>query len=53
MAEITIYDDDSPPTIMIAADSGDVAESAGNANFKLTATGLTANATLMINATLS
>ena len=39
------------PTITIAADSGSVAENAGPAKFKLTATGLTATTTLMINAT--
>ena len=50
-AEVTIYDDDSPPTIMIAADNGDVAESNGNAGFKLTATGLLTDSTLIINAT--
>ena len=39
------------PTITIVADSGSVAENAGPAKFKLTATGLTATTTLMINAT--
>ena len=50
-AEVTVYDDDSPPTITIVADSGDVAESNRNAGFRLTATGLLTDSTLVINAT--
>ena len=49
-ALVTIYDDDTP-TIFVAADSGNVAENAGPANFKLSATGLTSTRTLTINAT--
>ena len=50
-AEVTVYDDDSPKTVTIAADSGEVFEDEGPAKFKLTATGLTADQTLMIQAT--
>ena len=50
-AEVNVIDDDSLPAIEIVTDSGDVAESNRTANFKLTATGLTATTTLMINAT--
>ena len=50
-AEVTVYDDDSPPSVLITTDSGNVAESEGTAGFNLTATGLTADTTLMINAT--
>ena len=50
-AIVTIVDDESTPVISIVADSGDVAENAGPAMFKLTATGLTATTTLSINAT--
>ena len=39
------------PTINILSDSGNVAENAGPAKFKLTAIGLTTTTTLMINAT--
>ena len=51
LGAVTIYDDDSPPTITVIADNGDAIESSGSAGFKLTATGLTATTTLMINAT--
>ena len=50
-ANVQLVDDDSLPVISILADSGDMAENAGPAMFKLTATGLTATATLSINAT--
>ena len=50
-AQVNVFDDDSTPTIEIAADSGNVAESAGTAQFKLTATGLDSSDTLTINAT--
>ena len=50
-ADVIIYDDDSPPTIAITADSGKVAENAGPARFKLTATGLVSTETIIINAT--
>ena len=43
--------DDDVPEILISADSGDVVENAGPAKFILTSTNLTANTTLMINAT--
>ena len=52
-AAVIVYDDDSPPTIMIDADSGDVAENIGMAEFNLTATGLTGTTTIMVNATPS
>ena len=45
------FDDDTPPTVVIAADSGSVPESDDPAKFMLTATGLSATTTLMINAT--
>ena len=50
---INVIDDDSLPEVSIAADSGSVAENVigGNASFMLTATGLTADTTLEINAT--
>ena len=48
---ITIFDDDSLPTITIAPDSGTVAEDAGPAQFMLFASGLSANRTIDINAT--
>ena len=50
-AIVNVFDDDSLPTISIAADSGEVAESAGTAQFMITATGLTATTTLSVNAT--
>ena len=50
-ATVEVKDDDSLPVITIAADSGDVPENEGPAQFMLTATGLTSNATLEINAT--
>ena len=50
-ANVQLVDDDSLPVISIVADSGDIAENAGPAMFKLTATGLTATTTLSINAT--
>ena len=50
-ASVNIIDDESLPVVMIEADSGDVAENIGTANFNLTATGLSATTTLMINAT--
>ena len=52
-ARVSVYDDDSPPTISIASDSGDVFENVdgGEAKFDLSATGLTQAETLMINAT--
>ena len=51
LGAVTIYDDDSPPTITVIADNGDAIESSGSAGFELTATGLTATTTLLINAT--
>ena len=50
-ATLNVYDDDSPPTIWIAADSGGVAESDESANFKLSATGLITTTSITINAT--
>ena len=52
-ARVTVYDDDSPPTISVASDSGDVFENVdgGEAKFDLSANGLTQAETLMINAT--
>ena len=50
-ATITIYDDDSPPTISMTAENGEIAENAGPAQFMLSATGLSATTTLLINAT--
>ena len=54
-ATITIFDDDDKPTITIAADSGEVAESVagGKAKFKLSATGLTQTTEVAIKATPS
>ena len=49
--EVQVYDDDSLPRVSIVADSGNAPESNGTALFKLTATGLSAEATLQINAT--
>ena len=50
-ATLNIIDDDSTPTISIAADSGEVRENQGPAQFKLSATGLFSTTTLSINAT--
>ena len=50
-ATVTVIDDESIPIISIMADSGGFGESANQAPFKLTATGLTSTTTLMINAT--
>ena len=50
-AEVNVYDDDSPPTVRIAADSGDATEGDDPVKFKLSATGLLTTATLDINAT--
>ena len=59
-AEVIVYDEDSPPTIAIAADSGQVVEndtsaqdqhSMENARFKVSATGLIQTTTLNIDAT--
>ena len=50
-AVVNVVDDDSLPLIEILADSGNVGENVGPANFKLTATGLTVDTTLEINAT--
>ena len=51
VADVNVVDDDGLPTIEIVADNGEVTENAGSAKFKLTATGLTGNTTLIINAT--
>ena len=48
---VAVTDDDSLPMISIMSDSGETAENAGPAQFNLTATGLTSDTTLMINAT--
>ena len=50
-AELTVLDNDVPPRISVAADNGSVAENTGPAMFTLSTTGLTADTTLMINAT--
>ena len=51
-ASVTVFDDDTLPIVSIVTDSGSVAESAGTAQFKLTATGLSVdNTPLLINAT--
>ena len=50
-ASVNIIDDESLPMIWVSTDSGDVAENAGPARFKLIATGLFETTTLMINAT--
>ena len=50
---VGITDDDSLPVISITADNGEVIEDAGPALFMLTATGLTADTMLSINATPS
>ena len=54
-ATVTVYDDDSPPTISIDARNGEVFEqngtTAGIARFNLSATGLTQTTTLSVNAT--
>ena len=50
-ATLNIIDDDTLPVVAIEADSGGVAEDMGPANFKLTATGLSGDTTLSINAT--
>ena len=50
-ATVAVTDDESLPVVSIVADSGEIAENAGPAMFNLTATGLTADSTLMINAT--
>ena len=55
MATVTVYDDDSPPTISIDERNGEVFErvgtNAGIATFNLTATGFTQTTTLSVNAT--
>ena len=48
---VNVIDDDTLPIVSIIPDSGSVAENAGTAKFMLTATGLTSNTTLDINAT--
>ena len=48
---VTVNDDESLPEISIDADSVEVIENVGTAEFKLSTTGLTADTTLMINAT--
>ena len=53
MASVRVFDDDSLPTISIKADNGGIAESAGTANFMLTATGLTTTGSISVNATPS
>ena len=50
-AELTVLDNDVPPRISVAADNGSVAENTGPAMFTLSTTGLSADTTLMINAT--
>ena len=50
---VAITDDDSLPAISIMADNGEIIEDAGPALFELTATGLTADTMLSINATPS
>ena len=50
-ALLTIYDDDSPPTVSVALDSGEVSEGVGTAIFKLSATSLSGTETVTINAT--
>ena len=50
-ASVNIIDDESLPMIWVSTDSGDVAENAGPARFKMIATGLFETTTLMINAT--
>ena len=50
-AVLNVYDDESLPTIWIASDNGDVAESTESAQFNLSATGLSGTSTLTINAT--
>ena len=54
-ATVTVYDDDSPPTISIDAGNGEVFErngtTAGIATFNLSATGFTQTTTLSIDAT--
>ena len=52
-AVINVLDDESLPIVSIMADNGDVGEHLGQADFTLTATGLTSETTLMINATPS
>ena len=51
VASLTVYDDDSLPTVSIAVESGGVAENTSPAHFIINATGLTETTTLMINAT--
>ena len=48
---VTVLDGDDLPSIAILADSGGVGEIAGTATFNLTATGITSDTTLSINAT--
>ena len=50
-AQVTVYDDDSPPKVWIAADSGGFAEGPTEAPFNLSATGLTGTTLIYINAT--
>ena len=50
-AEIAIYDDDSPPTVWISADSGEYPEGPTEAPFEVSATGMTGTTLLYINAT--
>ena len=51
VAELRVFDDDSPPYISVAAENGSVAENSGPAKFMLSTTGLSTATTLMINAT--
>ena len=50
-AQLNVYDDDSPPTIMITADSGNVVEGDGTARFMLSATGLLTTTEIEVYAT--
>ena len=50
-AEVSVYDEDSPPIVTIAADSGEFAEGPTEVPFDLTATGLTATTLIYIHAT--
>ena len=50
-ARVSVFDNDSPPRVVIATDSGTAMENTGTARFKLSATGIFTDSTLMINAT--
>ena len=48
---VNVFDDDTLPVISIVADNGDVAESAGQAQFMLTATEFRTDSRIFVNAT--